>query len=119
MLSVDEKWERHRDYMRIWRARVGSGYMATIRNRTKVVILTHYGEDKCACVMCGESRLACLSIDHINGNGAYARKTYHRSGNNIYSWLKKENFPKGYQTLCMNCQFCKVVLDRSHKKETE
>ena len=33
----------------------------------RIEVLTHYGKGKCACVRCGESRLACLSLDHIKG----------------------------------------------------
>ena len=69
-------------------------------------ILTHYGGGKLACVVCGEGRLACLSIDHINGGGTKHRKQM-GGGSAFYCWLKKQNYPKGYQTLCMNCQFVK------------
>ena len=71
-------------------------------------VLTHYGRDKCGCVKCGESRLACLSIDHINGGGTRHMKLT-GIGNHFYKWLKEGNYPEGYQTLCMNCQFIKRV----------
>jgi hypothetical protein len=49
-----------------------------------------------------------LSIDHINGNGSEHRKNNKKiRGNHIYEWLKKNKFPIGYQTLCMNCQLIK------------
>ena len=70
-----------------------------------------------ACVMCGESRLACLSIDHIDGGGVSHRKELNAYGYRFYKRLKKDNYPKGYQTLCMNCQFVKAVYDRAKKKE--
>lgn len=78
--------------------------------RLKLSLLTHYGGGKCACVICNESRLACLSIDHIHGGGNKHRKIS-GSGGNMYLWLKRNNFPEGFQTLCMNCQYVKRFLE--------
>jgi hypothetical protein len=76
--------------------------------KIKIEILTHYGNGKCACVICGESRLPCLSIDHINNDGGQQRKIQRLTGVRFYKWLKDNNFPGGYQTLCMNDQFLKA-----------
>lgn len=86
-----EQWHRQRDKNKL----------------LKVDVLTHYGSDKLACVWCGEDRVACLSIDHIDGRGNRRRKGALRSSSSFYSWLKKQSYPGGYQTLCMNCQFVK------------
>ncbi len=77
------------------------------RRKLKLEVLTHYGSDlgKPKCVTCGDERLPCLTIDHINGGGAEHRRSL--GTRNICQWLKKKNFPYGYQTLCMNCQFMK------------
>lgn len=78
------------------------------RKSLKIEVLTHYGGGEAACVTCGENRLACLSIDHINGGGAKLRHERKiSSGPGFYSWLKQNGFPEGHQTLCMNCQFIK------------
>ena len=77
-------------------------------------VLTHYSDGKCACVRCGESRLACLSIDHIDGNGTRHRRNNNLSGVKIYLWLRKNDYPEGYQTLCMNCQFVKRVENEEY-----
>ncbi|KKN15177.1 hypothetical protein LCGC14_0988660 [marine sediment metagenome] len=82
-------------------------YQRDRRRVLKKELLTHYGNGKCACVRCGESRLACLSIDHIEGRGSHLRKGALRGSGAFYNWLKKQGYPKGYQTLCMNCQFIK------------
>jgi len=79
--------------MKRWYQEVGKEREGIARVQIKTEVLTHYGKGYLACVICGESRLACLSIDHINGGGRY-------------------------QTLCMNCQFLKSVLDRAKYKET-
>lgn len=65
--------------------------------------MTHYscGEPKCKC--CGELELEFLTMDHIDGGGNEHRKVTR----NIYRYLKINNFPPGYQVLCMNCNFSK------------
>ena len=87
------------------------------RVKRKIAVLTHYGNGKCACTICGESRLACLSIDHIHGGGNKHRRLLKLSGRTFYSWLTRNNYPKGYQTLCMNCQFCKKYSERESSRE--
>jgi len=78
----------------------------------KIQVLSHYGSSKCACVVCGEDDIACLSIDHIGGGGAQHRKVI---GSHFYLHLIKQGFPEGYQTLCMNCQFKKRFREREHR----
>ena len=79
--------------------------------RIKTEVMTYYGGGKPACSVCGEGRLACLTIDHINGNGAAHRKEIGGcSGIWFYKWLQKNDYPDGYQTLCMNCQYVKRDL---------
>ncbi len=80
----------------------------------KVEVLTHYGNGVCACVKCGFDDIRALSIDHIDGGGLEHRRSLGiTSGGNFYLWLKRNVFPTGYQTLCMNCQYIK----RSENKE--
>jgi len=74
----------------------------------KIEVLTYYGNGECSCITCGERRIPCLSIDHIDNNGCeHRRQLFGKPSNSIYYWLKKNNYPEGYQTLCMNCQFVK------------
>jgi hypothetical protein len=73
----------------------------------KIEVLTHYGNGVLACVKCGFTDIRALTIDHINNDGYAHRKTLGLSGRGFYYWLKRENFPEGFQTLCMNCQFIK------------
>lgn len=58
-----------------------------------------YGGYRCVC--CGESEKLFLSIDHINGGGHQHRKSL--KNGHFYEWLQKQNYPTGYQVLCMNC----------------
>lgn len=64
-----------------------------------------YGGRKCAC--CGESEPSFLTIDHIENDGSKHRKILGNGkrldGTYLYRWLKKNNYPIGFQVLCYNC----------------
>lgn len=66
----------------------------------KDAVFEAYGGYICSC--CGEDIKAFLSIDHIDGGGKKHREDIKVD---FYSWLKRNNYPSGYQVLCMNCQF--------------
>jgi len=61
------------------------------------------------CQSCGEARLEFLCIDHINNEGVQHRKTFNNNGcgEHLYRWLKKNNYPEGFQVLCHNCNLYK------------
>jgi len=85
--------------------------------KIKKEALTHYsnGEPKCAC--CGEKRIEFLCIDHINGKGNEQRKRV-GWGTSFYRWLRKSNYPPGFQILCWNCNHAKAIYGRCpHQKE--
>ena len=121
--------ERNAEYERLWRSKNPERYreiahqsywrnpersrlLKRQRNeRVRLKVLEYYGNGRLACVICGESRLACLSIDHINSNGSTHRQQI-GSGTPLYYWLIRNNYPNGYQTLCMNCQFIKRAFNR-------
>ena len=85
------------------------------RNRKfKAEVLTHYGNGELACVKCGFLDISALSIDHIEGGGNKQRNGKLRASTAFYKWLKKEGYPAGYQTLCMNCQFVKRFEREEH-----
>lgn len=89
--------------------------LAQYRQKAKAEGLTHYGNGVCACVRCGESRLPCLSIDHINGGGTRHLASIKRGGFSFCLWLKQQGYPEGYQTLCMNCQAMKKYENKEHR----
>ena len=78
---------------------------ATIKryNEIRDKVFAAYGGYICNC--CGETEPSFLSIDHVNNDGAeHGRKI----GNSYsYRWLLINNFPSGFQVLCMNCQWGK------------
>ena len=82
--------------------------------KDKVAAFEAYGGPVCKC--CGETELEFLSIDHINGDGAAHRKEMAKNSNSsphaycgyhLHTWLRLNNYPPGFQVLCMNCNFAK------------
>jgi len=68
------------------------------------LVFAHYGGYLCAC--CAEDEKSVLTIDHIANNGKEERdrlKDRRFSGSKFYAWLRRNNFPPGYQVLCWNC----------------
>lgn len=73
------------------------------RNHAKRRLQVHAGYGgKCVC--CGETESKFLTIDNIAGNGGEFHRKY---GSGIWSWLRGQGFPAGWQLLCMNCNFAK------------
>ncbi len=84
-------------------------WAAKYRWELKMAALAQYG---LVCVHCGFDDPRALQIDHIEDNGWEERKKLGGQSNagwNFYRWLKKQNWPEGYQTLCANCNAIKHV----------
>ena len=90
-------------------------YAKEFARKRRIICLRHYGGEipKCAC--CGESEIKFLCIDHVNNDGAKHRKEIGSIG--IYGWLKKNNFPNGFQVLCHNCNCAKGFYGKCPHKE--
>lgn len=77
----------------------------------KEEVLTYYSKDQilgCSCQGCKIQNLKFLTIDHINGGGCKHREEIkNQGGHKFYLWLKQQKYPKGYQTLCFNCNSAK------------
>lgn len=56
------------------------------------------------CICCGESEIAFLTIEHLNHDGLKHR-TAMGGWNRHYFDIIKQNFPKIYTILCMNCNW--------------
>ena len=74
------------------------------QDRCREEVYDAYGGYRCNC--CNETERMFLSIDHVHNDGAEERRSgkYNGGGSAFYAWLCKNNFPPGYQVLCMNCQ---------------
>lgn len=93
----------------------GVGRTATKRYMDKLrdEVFAIYGG---ACIVCGESHPAFLSVDHMNNDGAEHRQNT-GNGRRFYQWLRKNNFPQeGFQLLCANCNWRKYVSLKGSEK---
>lgn len=70
------------------------------RARNRKAVLDHYGHE---CTCCGEDIPEFLTMDHIGGGGEAHRRSDHMAKINIWRWLVKHNFPRGFRTMCFNC----------------
>lgn len=76
--------------------------------RLKIEVLTHYGQGRLRCVQCGfDEDFHALSLDHVDGGGEKDRRKF-GTGVSFFYYLRRNNYPDGFQTLCMNCQFIKA-----------
>jgi len=78
--------------------------------RIRYEVLCHYSSNPPECGCCHEKILDFLTIDHMNGykNSAdygqtRAKTLTWNTKEKICLWLKRNNFPEGYQVLCFNC----------------
>lgn len=93
------------DELAAYRLKLNAGLKAA-RDRVKETVYLAYGGYRCNC--CGETERTFLSIDHINNDGASHRRDHgHVTGEVMHRWLIRNNFPSGFQVLCMNCQWGK------------
>jgi len=77
------------------------------RRDVRLEVIIHYSNGTMQCKYCGEKHIEFLEMDHINGGG---RKHAKLTNNNLYVWLKKNNYPEGYQVLCSNCNWKKIKI---------
>ena len=64
----------------------------------RTAVFAHYG---LACACCGATEDLC--IDHVNGDGGAHRAEIGTGSATTYRWLVANDFPEGFQTLCMPC----------------
>ena len=68
--------------------------------RIKLDLFNHYGG--AVCCGCGETELAVLQLDHIDGGGNKHAKTI-GGRSKMYKWVKDNNYPPLFRVLCANC----------------
>lgn len=86
---------------------------AVWRIKIKYEVLAHYG-DSCFC--CGNKNIDVLTIDHIKNDGNIHRKQDKKTIA-LWSWLRQNNFPEGFQVLCHNCNWKKFISTKSKSNE--
>ena len=81
-------------------------YARNNNKQIKLEVLNYYSNGIMNCNCCGEKEIHFLSIDHIDGGGRKL-SNIQGTGTGLYKWLRRNEFPKGFQVLCMNCNFAK------------
>ena len=101
MRNYNKTYRRRKDV----RAKIRE-YDRKYSKENKMKVLNHYG---IKCAWCGIKNPIVLSIDHIkNDGGEHRRKVSNGdAGCRFYIWLRKNNYPGGFQTLCLNCNYAK------------
>lgn len=98
------KFYEKRDYYNAKRQVNAKKYRELVREE----VFNKYGGSPPKCECCGEKHKEFFTIDHIDNNGTAHRKSLGIYGGfAFYCWLRKNNFPDGYQVLCMNCNLAK------------
>jgi len=90
--------------------------------RLKTEVFAHYsgGVPHCNCPLCPEKTndVDMLSIEHIGGGGNKHRNDIgmgkDRAGYRFYVWLKKNDFPAGYEILCHTCNNTRGIRGYCH-----
>jgi hypothetical protein len=73
----------------------------------------HSNSDIPCCRCCGiNEHMEFLTIDHIDGRAHLSEKEKELHSKSLNSWLKKNNYPDGFQILCFNCNMAKS--DKGH-----
>jgi len=92
-------------------------HLRELRLELKNEVFSHYCGKPVKCQMCSYDDIRALSIDHIGGGGSKHRKYIGcGGGKGMYTWIKKNNYPEGFQVLCMNCQFIKRDENRENNQ---
>ena len=88
--------------------------------KLKLEVFNGYGGPICAC--CGEKHIEFLSIDHVHGGGTKHRESLGKTTTMLYRWLKRNNYPAGFQVLCHNCNQAKGLYGycpHDHEREID
>jgi hypothetical protein len=79
---------------------------STRRSREmRATAIRAYGGESPACVCCGETQPAFLTLDHVNNGGRAHRREKGNQG--VYHELRKGGYPPGFQILCFNCNMAR------------
>ena len=79
--------------------------------------LETYSDGKPHCIYCGETIEVFLNIDHIHGKKSW-KHSRDDTGHTLYTWLRQQDYPSGFQVLCYTCNFIKNLKERekTHSK---
>lgn len=91
---------------------------AALRARDKEACINMYSNGDACCAYCGIADMDVLCLDHIDDNGSqWRREKRHPNGSHLYMWLRQREYPCGFQVLCMNCNFRKMIFTKRDKSK--
>jgi hypothetical protein len=120
--------KKHAEYAKEWRLKNRDKFKATQQKclkKARLEVLQHYsGKEVPECACCQENLIEFLQIDHVHNDGAQHRREIGMTqsnadqmqregrkpvmgGTGFVYWLKKNNYPEGFQILCANCNYGK------------
>jgi hypothetical protein len=92
---------------------IGRSKDAEYLRKLREEVLLHYSNPP-KCVECEVCDPRLLTIDHINNEGNIHRKELGGKGSSrLCRWLKKNNYPPGFQILCFNHNMGKNIFSPS------
>ena len=103
--------KNHPNYMKNWKKTHRRNLRISEkrqRNKLRRLVIYNYSNGTNTCKCCGVNTFEFLTIDHINNDGAeHKRREEIKNGIELYKWLKRNGYPKGFQVLCWNCNTAK------------
>ncbi|MEK6878606.1 MAG: hypothetical protein AABY22_03310 [Nanoarchaeota archaeon] len=109
-ISLNKKKYKHQKYL-IYKPKQDTRRIELYKER-KRQIFEYYGGIPPICKCCNEILYEFLTLDHINGGGRKERNQFKNSYTKFMLWIIKNNFPKGYQILCFNCNQAKGIYGK-------
>lgn len=85
--------------------------MKVRRKEIKFEVLSHYSNGIPQCARCRTVDVDVLCLDHIEGGGTKDRMDTRHWGAKLHYYLRRNNFPEGYQVLCANCNMKKFIVE--------
>ena len=98
-----------------WRETNRAKYLASnkatssrLREEYKISAINIYSNGDACCAWCKQADIDVLCLDHINNNGAEC-SIREKAGSGLYRFLRKHDYPEGFQVLCSNCNLKKEI----------
>lgn len=114
MLSEKEEQEKLKEQ---YEREQKNKYQKEYQEKLRLDVLRHYTKNPSGfieCAECHEMLIPFLTIDHISGGGTKQLEEL-GGGYSFYLWLRRNNYPEGYQVLCRLCHDKKHNLNPPKK----
>lgn len=103
--------EKTKEYVHNWHLKNRPRILSKLKQRyieRKTLVINHYSNGTMKCNNCGVKGLSFLTIDHLKPRKEMGHDRM-LSSDRLITLLIDNNFPKGYQILCWNCNHIKEI----------